>query len=435
MLSTDASSSPSLSVVVPSFNRRRELEMVLAGLAAQLDAAPGGFETIVVLDGSTDDSATMLAEWERARRLPGLRWALYPNRGQAAARHAGVLEARAPVVLFLDDDIVPESTVVARHLAHHMRGERIAVLGDCEVVRADDEDRFYLALVWGWWEEVFASRVRPGRLPCYLDFCAGHVSLRRDDYLACGGFDAAFRGYGGEDYDLGWRLLRAGVRFVPDRRLRAMHHHRLHGDYDKFMRQRRSEGHAEVRLSRKHPELRAGMRLMQPEVGWLAHDRLMRLAFTEHGMPERSWRRRVAALAWYERMGGRSRWGSQLTLLGAYAYWRGVHEALGSRAALDEFRAEATVPTQRVDVTRGLPAEPPADFWVQGPSDVRVVAGGELLGTMRLKGPVVRPLRQALAAAIEEQLAPGVWAWAERTGAPLLPRPGVTARSTASSTA
>jgi GT2 family glycosyltransferase len=413
---------PDLSVVVPSFDRRRQLEMVLAGLAAQRDVAPGAFETIVVLDGSTDDSATMLAEWERADRLPGLRWMLRPNAGQAAARHAGVLEARAPAVLFLDDDIVPAPGVVARHLAHHARGERIAVLGDCEVVRGDgEEDRFYLARVWGWWEDVFSSRARPGRLPTYPDFCAGHVSLRRDDYLASGGFDPAFRGYGGEDYDLGWRLLRAGVRYVPDRRAHAMHHHRLHGDYAKFMRHRQSEGHAEVRLARKHPELRAGLRLMRPEVGWAAHDRMMRLAFTEHGMRESTWRRRVAAMAWYERLGLRARWGEALTLLGAYAYWRGVHEALGSRAALDAFRAEATVPTQVVDIARGLPDEPPADFWVQGPSDVRVVAGDEVLGTVRLAGPVTEPLRAALAAAIERQLAPAVWAWAERAGVSILP--------------
>ena len=125
-----AETPPAVSVVVPSYNRRASLEMVLRGLAAQQGLRPGEMETLVVLDGSTDGSDAMLAGWVADGRLPGLRWELRPNGGQAAARDAGARAAAAPVLAFLDDDVVREPGCVARHLLHHAGGSRVTVLGD-----------------------------------------------------------------------------------------------------------------------------------------------------------------------------------------------------------------------------------------------------------------------------------------------------------------
>ena len=41
--------------------------------------------------------------------------------GAAGARNAGWRAARAPVVLFTDDDVLPAADLVARHLALHQR--------------------------------------------------------------------------------------------------------------------------------------------------------------------------------------------------------------------------------------------------------------------------------------------------------------------------
>lgn len=413
-MSATGGDAPALCVVVPSYNRRDALEMVLGGLAAQRGVVPGVVEVRVVLDGSTDGSDAMLAAWQRDGRLPGLRWELRSNAGQAAARDAGARATAAPVLLFVDDDVVPEPDLVARHLAWHASGERVAVLGDCEIVR-DAEHPFYTQSVWAWWEEMYSARARPDRLPCYTDFCAGNVSLRREDYLASGGFDPAFRGYGGEDYDLGYRLLGLGVRFVADRGARAMHHHRF-GGYANLLRSRRQEGYAGVLLGRKHPELRAGLRAAAPS------QQVVRAAFTLHGMPPLALRARIARLAFSERSGRQHRWHLQLGALSAYHYWRGVYDALGSWDALEAFRREATVPVQHVDVGRG-PPEVPHDFWVHGPSELRVTANGEPLGTVRLGGPVTQPIRAALADAITSGLRTPLLVWAERTGAPLFARP------------
>jgi GT2 family glycosyltransferase len=422
-VSGGAAPAPALTVVVPSYNRRASLEMVLGGLAAQRGLPDGAAEVLVVLDGSTDDSAEMLAAWERAGRLPGLRWARQPNAGQAAARDAGARGAAAPVLVFLDDDVVPEPDCLAGHLAWHARGARIAVLGDCEIVRAETDPPFYRQFVWGWWEELYSSRVRPGRVPCYTDFCAGNVSLRRDDYLASGGFDPAFRGYGGEDYDLGYRLLRRGVRFVPDRRVRAMHHHRF-SSYRSVVRTRRQEGAADVVLGRKHPELRAGLRLAAPHALTPPFDAVPRAAFAGREPSPLAMRAQIARLELAERLGQRTKWLDRFYRLAHAEYWRGVAGALGSWEALVAFRDETVVPVQEVDVMQGVGGLR-SDFWVDGPSELRVTAAGEPLGTARLNGPVTKPLPAAIAEAVGGRLLAPLLLWADRADVPVLtPRAG-----------
>lgn len=414
-----AEAPPAVSVVVPSYNRRASLEMVLRGLAAQQGLRPGEMETLVVLDGSTDGSDAMLAGWVADGRLPGLRWELRPNGGQAAARDAGARAAAAPVLAFLDDDVVPEPGCVARHLLHHAGGSRVTVLGDCEIVRAAEDPPFYRQFVWGWWEELYTSRVRPGRRPVYTDFCAGNVSVRRDDYLASGGFDPAFRGYGGEDYDLGYRLLKLGVRFVPDRRSRAMHHHRF-GGYEALLRARRQEGVADVVMGRKHPELRAGLRLAHPHAFGGTHGPAVRRAFETDAPNADAVRAAVRRLARADRLGRRTRWLDEFYRITHAAYWRGVADTLGSWEALLAFRAEAAVPVQHVDVGHGPPALPD-DFWVHGPSELRVSARGEPVGVARLAGPVTKPLAEAVADVVAYWLATPFLLWAERAHAPLAP--------------
>jgi len=393
-----ASAAPRLAAIVPSYQRRDMLERVLEALRRQT-APAGSFEVIVVLDGSTDGSAELLDAWQRERRLPGLRWERQANAGQSAARDRGARLATAPVLLFLDDDVLAAPELVARHLEWHASGERIAVLGDCEITPdgrpPEVPSSLYLQYVRSWWEDMYRVRALPGRQPNYRDFCAGNVSLRRDDYLAVGGFDAAFRGYGGEDYELGYRLLRAGVRFIADRGARAEHHHRQ--TVRAAIRTSRQEGGSDVLLGRLHPELRGTLRLMRVPPDATGR-RLARLAF-----------RAPAAGAVIERVGGvlldvaewlrlRGAWFALTQHLRAFAYWRGVREALGSEQALDAYRREAPVLEQTLEVSDGVPPLAALGaFWVHGPSRVRLTWRGAPLGVYPIDRAIDGPLRPYLA--------------------------------------
>lgn len=89
---------PRFSVIIPTYNRAALLRDALASVFAQRFA---DFEVLVVDDGSTDDTGTVLAEL--ADRITVLR---QDNRGPGAARNAGCAQARGRYLAFLDSDDV-----------------------------------------------------------------------------------------------------------------------------------------------------------------------------------------------------------------------------------------------------------------------------------------------------------------------------------------
>jgi glycosyltransferase involved in cell wall biosynthesis len=89
---------PRVSVVLPVHNRADVLSRAIESVLAQ---ELSDFELIVVDDGSTDESATLVQSFtdERVRLVR-----LDRNRGGNAARNEGVTAARSPLIAFLDSD-------------------------------------------------------------------------------------------------------------------------------------------------------------------------------------------------------------------------------------------------------------------------------------------------------------------------------------------
>lgn len=87
-----------VSVIIPTFNRRWSLPRAVASARAQ---TVRDLEIIVVDDGSSDDTA----ELDLARDDPRVRVIRSPrNEGVSAARNRGLAHGSAPLVAFLDSD-------------------------------------------------------------------------------------------------------------------------------------------------------------------------------------------------------------------------------------------------------------------------------------------------------------------------------------------
>lgn len=97
--SDDADSNPLVSVVIPVYNAGPYLEKCLDSVLGQ---ACGSLEVICVDDGSTDDSAEILARYkERDSRIVVLS---QENCGQSVARNKGLAVARGKYIQFVDSD-------------------------------------------------------------------------------------------------------------------------------------------------------------------------------------------------------------------------------------------------------------------------------------------------------------------------------------------
>lgn len=91
-----ANETPLISVVIPTYNRRR---YIVESLESVLDQSFRDFEILVVDDGSTDGTEEVLRPY--ADRI---RYMRQDNRGAAAARNLGVRCARGSYIAFMDSD-------------------------------------------------------------------------------------------------------------------------------------------------------------------------------------------------------------------------------------------------------------------------------------------------------------------------------------------
>ncbi len=90
------SSLPLVSAIIPVFNRAWSLKRALDSVLAQEDA---NLETIVVDDGSTDETPTLLSAYEDRIRV-----IRQENQGVSAARNTGIRAARGELITLLDSD-------------------------------------------------------------------------------------------------------------------------------------------------------------------------------------------------------------------------------------------------------------------------------------------------------------------------------------------
>jgi GT2 family glycosyltransferase len=99
---------PEVSVVIPTFNRAQFLPESLNSVLGQEGPS---FEVVVVDDGSTDETATVLARYGASIRVVER-----PHEGIAAARNAGVAAARGRFVAFHDsDDVALDGRLAVPH--------------------------------------------------------------------------------------------------------------------------------------------------------------------------------------------------------------------------------------------------------------------------------------------------------------------------------
>jgi len=105
-----------ISVVVPLLNEEHSLETLYREIAAALESRSDEFEVIVVDDGSTDGSMSVLTRLHD--QLPNVVVVhLRRNFGKAAALQAGFLEARGDVVVTIDADLQDDPAEIPKLLA------------------------------------------------------------------------------------------------------------------------------------------------------------------------------------------------------------------------------------------------------------------------------------------------------------------------------
>jgi len=110
-----------ITVIIPTHNRSELLRRTLQGFHEQ-SSSELEWELIVVSDGSTDSTDQIVMDFES--HLP-LKYFRQQKSGVSCARNLGLREAQSPIVLFLDDDVIPGPHLISEHVRFHTEQPRL----------------------------------------------------------------------------------------------------------------------------------------------------------------------------------------------------------------------------------------------------------------------------------------------------------------------
>ncbi len=213
---------PSATVLIPNWNGEA---FIIRGVSAALLAAREHrrhtgerIEVIVADDASTDRSLDLLR-----RDCPGVRLiARTVNGGFAATANEGAAQARGAALILLNSDMVVRPDTFT-HLLAPLRDPRVFAATARTVDWASGEPNHLnmtARLVRG---QITLEHSDPAAACDTLFLQGGAAAVRRDIFLAAGGFSALYRPGYWEDYDLSLRAVKAGWRIVYEPRALAHH--------------------------------------------------------------------------------------------------------------------------------------------------------------------------------------------------------------------
>ena len=225
---------PKISVVVATYNAARTLDDCLNSL---LDLRYPDYEVIVVDDGSTDDSESII------RRYP-FRTITTRNQGVSAARNEGIRAAKGEIIAYIDSDARPDPDWLSYLASTYLESDVVGV-GGPNLVPGEDN-----------WVAKCVYRAPGGPTQVMLDDqSAEHIpgcnmSFRKWALEKIGGFDPIFT-KAADDVDICWRLLERGYRIGFSPSAIVWHHRRP--SIKAYWRQQAGYGESEALLERRHP--------------------------------------------------------------------------------------------------------------------------------------------------------------------------------------
>lgn len=205
-----------------------------------------GVDLLVMIDGSRDGTKEAVEALECPVPLRAL---FHENVGRAATRNRGLREAEGEIVWFVDDDMVPTDGLLERHRRIHVEPGLRFMMGPCLHPPGEAE---IAGPIRDYAERWFGALTEAGEVTKAMDFSVANTSGARQAWRAVGGFEERLSGWGGEDYEIGLRVIRHGFPIVFDPAAIALH--RQLRTVREFCADRYEQGRNFARIAQLHPD-------------------------------------------------------------------------------------------------------------------------------------------------------------------------------------
>lgn len=264
-----------VSIIIPSYNKYPLNLLTLYSLNKQtFDLSK--MEVLFIDDASTDQTLQILQKHQFSYHFRYIK--CKRNIGRAKVRNIGIKYSRGEILIFLDAEMITEPEFVENHFKYHQLMDNLVLSGgmyynavyscifpefDREQIkeiytmtrnnqvlydrienykhsniiasyplleRKDIDTKLYRELKVktpsSYWYNIilknFDAQLNGFHFP-WMAFLTGNVSLRKKLIEQVGKFDDDFINYGYEDWELGYRLYKAGAKYLASKTVAAYH--------------------------------------------------------------------------------------------------------------------------------------------------------------------------------------------------------------------
>ncbi|MGB9857721.1 MAG: glycosyltransferase family 2 protein [Dictyoglomaceae bacterium] len=195
-----------ISVIIPTYNRRKLLEIVLPPILNQ--NFDKNYEVIISDDGSSDGTYQLIEEYKKI--FGNIKYISFSERkGPAHARNKALEIAQGKLIVFIDSDIYVKKDFLKNHY-EIQKENNFKVLVQGAVVNTYN------------WKNPEREKFKLRDISsAYFDTC--NASISKELILRAGLFDENFTFYGWEDLELGLRLKKMGVKLVRSEKIIVWH--------------------------------------------------------------------------------------------------------------------------------------------------------------------------------------------------------------------
>jgi glycosyltransferase involved in cell wall biosynthesis len=227
-----------VALLISTYNWPQALELVLRSLANQTRLPD---EVVIADDGSGDETALIIAEFKALNLFPikhiwhedlGFRKSLIVNKA--------VKSITADYIIEIDGDIITDPNFIQDHLnaarpGHFVQGSRAMITENKTKEILSTKEITFSIFSSGLYSRFNALRLPmltgiflldPSN-PFHIKGC--NLAFWKKDFIAVNGYNNDFKGWGGEDYEFGARLLHSGIRRVR-LKMAALAYHIFHPD-------------------------------------------------------------------------------------------------------------------------------------------------------------------------------------------------------------
>lgn len=196
------------------------------------------------MDGSTDESAEVIRN-----EAEGLNYRLIEqeNSGRSVVRNRGAKEANGDLLIFFDDDMLPEAGCIQAHVEHHTIHKQSILTGAQIDLEGDDRTDLqnFKAVLTQRWSKSLIEKNGQRLAGDELFITAANFSIHRQTFLELDGFDEQLTD--AEDFDMAVRAGKHGIPLYYQHKAFAWHNDSITArSYIKRLRQYR-KAHQKLR--------------------------------------------------------------------------------------------------------------------------------------------------------------------------------------------